>query len=44
MDDADDIDIALDKWQGCAGAAWGYHHKVAADMSLELDKTDRPGI
>ena len=38
MDDADDIDIVLDKWQGCAGAAWGYHHKVAADMSLELDK------
>jgi hypothetical protein len=36
MDDADDIDIVLDKWQGCAGAAWGYNHKVAADMSLEL--------
>lgn len=34
MTGATDIEIKLDKWQGCAGQSWGYNAPVVADLTL----------
>jgi hypothetical protein len=32
--EADDLEIKLEKWQGCTGQAWGYNAPVVADLTL----------
>lgn len=34
MDEAKDRNMSLDKWQGCAGQAWGYSAPIVADLTL----------
>ncbi len=34
MEGADDLEIKLEKWQGCTGQAWGYNAPVVADLTL----------
>jgi len=34
MEGANDLEIKLEKWQGCSGQAWGYAAPIVADMTL----------
>ena len=38
MRDAKDRSIVIEKWQGCAGQAWGANQPLAADLSLQSEK------
>ena len=34
MEGAGDLEIELERWQGCSGQAWGYNAPVVADLTL----------
>lgn len=38
-----DVSICLEKWQGCAGLAWGLNEKIFADLSLDESILNKKG-
>ena len=34
MEAASDLELKLERWQGCAGQAWGYNAPVVGDLKL----------
>jgi hypothetical protein len=42
MKNAGDLDIVLEKWEACAGQAWGTNKALAANLNLSNEERGRP--